>query len=437
VSTEAIIIVLLLLGFVALMSGGPIGFLFGGVSMGLAYFTWGPQAFQLVATTAKSSVDSFLLLAIPLFVFMGQNLTRSGLGEAMFHAGHILSGRLRGGLAIAVVLVCSLIGAMVGIIGAGIMTAGTVALKPMLERGYDRRLALGVTMAGGGLGILIPPSVPMIIFASVTKTSVGQMFAGALLPAALMIVLFIAYIVIYCRIRPDAGPPLPAEQTGSRRDKLIALRDGGMAFLLIVIVLGSILAGAATPTEAGAVGCVAVVLIALVYKGFGWSVLKDSSIEAMRMTGVIVWILIGVSIFTNYMMLMGGGRMFRDFAANLGADPLMVIIMMQVSMLIMGCFIDEFIIVVICAPIFTPIAVSLGYDPIWFGILMILNMEIAIQTPPYGFALFYLKAVAPPDVKMTEIYRSISPFVIIKFIVLITCMLLPELVTWLPKQLFP
>jgi len=437
VSTEAIIIVLLLLGFVALMSGGPIGFLFGGVSMGLAYFTWGPQAFQLVATTAKSSVDSFLLLAIPLFVFMGQILTRSGLGEAMFHAGHILSGRLRGGLAIAVVLVCSLIGAMVGIIGAGIMTAGTVALKPMLERGYDRRLALGVTMAGGGLGILIPPSVPMIIFASVTKTSVGQMFAGALLPAALMIVLFIAYIVIYCRIRPDAGPPLPAEQTGSRRDKLIALRDGGMAFLLIVIVLGSILAGAATPTEAGAVGCVAVVLIALVYKGFGWSVLKDSSIEAMRMTGVIVWILIGVSIFTNYMMLMGGGRMFRDFAANLGADPLMVIIMMQVSMLIMGCFIDEFIIVVICAPIFTPIAVSLGYDPIWFGILMILNMEIAIQTPPYGFALFYLKAVAPPDVKMTEIYRSISPFVIIKFIVLITCMLLPELVTWLPKQLFP
>jgi len=437
VSTEAIIIVLLLLGFVALMSGGPIGFLFGGVSMGLAYFTWGPQAFQLVATTAKSSVDSFLLLAIPLFVFMGQNLTRSGLGEAMFHAGHILSGRLRGGLAIAVVLVCSLIGAMVGIIGAGIMTAGTVALKPMLERGYDRRLALGVTMAGGGLGILIPPSVPMIIFASVTKTSVGQMFAGALLPAALMIVLFIAYIVIYCRIRPDAGPPLPAEQTGSRRDKLIALRDGGMAFLLIVIVLGSILAGAATPTEAGAVGCVAVVLIALVYKGFGWSVLKDSSIEAMRMTGVIVWILIGVSIFTNYMMLMGGGRMFRDFAANLGADPLMVIIMMQVSMLIMGCFIDEFIIVVICAPIFTPIAVSLGYDPIWFGILMILNMEIAIQTPPYGFALFYLKAVAPPDVKMTEIYRSISPFVIIKFIVLITCMLLPEIVTWLPKQLFP
>ena len=436
-STEAIIIVLLLLGFVALMSGGPIGFLFGGVSMGLAYFTWGPQAFQLVATTAKSSVDSFLLLAIPLFVFMGQNLTRSGLGEAMFHAGHILSGRLRGGLAIAVVLVCSLIGAMVGIIGAGIMTAGTVALKPMLERGYDRRLALGVTMAGGGLGILIPPSVPMIIFASVTKTSVGQMFAGALLPAALMIVLFIAYIVIYCRIRPDAGPPLPAEQTGSRRDKLIALRDGGMAFLLIVIVLGSILAGAATPTEAGAVGCVAVVLIALVYKGFGWSVLKDSSIEAMRMTGVIVWILIGVSIFTNYMMLMGGGRMFRDFAANLGADPLMVIIMMQVSMLIMGCFIDEFIIVVICAPIFTPIAVSLGYDPIWFGILMILNMEIAIQTPPYGFALFYLKAVAPPDVKMTEIYRSISPFVIIKFIVLITCMLLPEIVTWLPKQLFP
>ena len=436
-NAESNLIVLLVLGLVALMSGGPIGFLFGGVSMGLAYFTWGPQAFQLVATTAKSSVDSFLLLAIPLFVFMGQNLTRSGLGEAMFHAGHVFAGRLRGGLAIAVVIVCSLIGAMVGIIGAGIMTAGTVALKPMLERGYNRRLALGVTMAGGGLGILIPPSVPMIIFASVTKTSVGQMFAGALVPAALMIVLFVAYIVIYCLINPDAGPPLPPDQTGTLRDKLIAARDGGMAFLLIVIVLGSILGGAATPTEAGAVGGVAVVLIALLYRGYDWTVLKESSIESMRMTGIIVWILIGASIFTNYMMLMGGGRMFRGFAASLGADPLMVIILMQVSMMIMGCFIDEFIIVVICAPIYTPIAISLGYDPIWFGILMILNMEIAIQTPPYGFALFYLKAVAPPDVTMVEIYRSISPFVIIKFIVLVTCMLLPDLVTWLPRLLFP
>ena len=436
-SPETIIAILLCLGLLALASGGPIGFLLGGIAMGLAYFSWGPQAFQLVATTAKSSVDSFLLLAIPLFVFMGQNLTRSGLGEAMFHAGHVFAGRLRGGLAIAVIVVCSLIGAMVGIIGAGIMTAGTVALKPMFERGYSRRLALGTVMAGGGLGILIPPSVPMIVFASVTQTSVGQMFAAALIPAAIMIALFVIYIVIYCTIDPEAGPPLPEEQLGTVADKLSAARDGGMAFLLILIVLGSILGGIATPTEAAAIGAVAAILIAMFYRRYDFGVLKASSIEAMRLTGVIIWILIGVSVFTNYMMLSGGGRLFREFAADLGVDPLTVIILMQLSMLVMGFFIDEFIIVVICAPIYTPIAVSLGFDPVWFGILMILNMEIAIQTPPYGFALFYLKAVAPPDVRMMEIYRSVGPFVLIKLAVLILCLLVPEIVTWLPGQLFP
>ncbi|MBY6113256.1 TRAP transporter large permease subunit [Mameliella alba] len=436
-SPEEILLILLGLGLMALISGGPIGLLFGGMAMGLAYFSWGPQAFQLVATTAKSSVDSFLLLSIPMFVFMGQNLTRSGLGEAMFHAGHVLAGRLKGGLAIAVILVCSLIGAMVGIVGAGIMTAGTVALKPMFDRGYDRRLALGVIMAGGGLGILIPPSVPMIVFASVTQTSVGQMFAAALGPAALMIACYILYVVIYCRINPEAGPPLPREVLGGTREKLVAARDGAMAFGLIIIVLGSILGGIATPTEAGAVGAVAAIGIAMIYRRYSFSVLKESSVEAMRLTGVIVWILIGVTVFTNYIMFSGGGRLFREFAGDLGVDPIMVIILMQVSMLIMGFFIDEFIIVVVCAPIYTPIAVSLGFDPVWFGILMILNMQIAIQTPPYGFALFYLKAVAPRDVSMVEIYRSVGPFVLIQLTVLITCMLVPGIVTWLPSLLFP
>ena len=436
-SPGTVLIWLLILGLLALASGGPIGLLFGGASMGLAYFAWGEQAFNLVATTAKSSIDSFLLLAVPLFVFMGQLLTRSGLGEAMFHAGHVLAGRLRGGLAIAVIGVCSLIGAMVGIIGAGIMTAGTIALQPMIERGYDRRLALGVVMAGGGLGILIPPSIPMILFASVTQTSVGQMFAGALVPAGIMILLFVLYIVVLCAVKPDAGPALPAAELGGLREKLVAARDGSVAFLLIFFVLGSILAGAATPTEAGAVGAVATLLIAILYRRFGFNLLKDASLESARLTAIIVWILIGVSVFTNFMMLMGAGRLLRDFAGGLGVEPLTVIILMQISMLIMGCFIDEFIIVVVCAPLYTPIAVSLGFDPVWFGILMILNMEIAIQTPPYGFALFYLKSVAPSDVRMVEIYRSIGPFVAIKFVVLILCMLWPELVTWLPRKLFP
>jgi tripartite ATP-independent transporter DctM subunit len=419
---------------VVFATGLPVAFGLGSVSMLVAAFSWGPQAFKVIPTTALNNVTSFVLLAIPLFIFMGQVLVRSGLGEAMFQAAYVMAGRLRGGLAIGVIVVCALIGAMVGIIGAGIMTAGTVALPPMLKRGYSKTLALGAVMAGGGLGILIPPSVPMIVFSAVTNTSVGKLFAGALIPAGIMVGLFILYIVGLCWLRPEAGPAIDVRPT--RRDKVLAVRDGGLAFVLIVAVLGSILAGAATPTEAGAVGAVGACLIAVAYRRFGWSVLKEASIRSTSLTAVIVWILIGATVFSNFHLLMGAGRLLKGFTADLGLPPMGVIIMMQLSMLALGCILDEMIIVIVCAPLYTPIAVSLGFDPVWFGILMILNMEIAIQTPPYGFALFYLRAAAPPDVTMLDIYRSITPFVLIKLVVLGICMAFPSTITWLPELFF-
>lgn len=414
----------------------PVGFGLGGVAMLFATFSWGPQAYKLIPTTALNGVSSFILLAIPLFIFMGQILVRSGLGEAMFHAGHVLAGRLRGGLAIVVIIVCSLIGAMVGIIGAGIMTAGSVALEPMFKRGYDRYLALGSVMAGGGLGILIPPSIPMILFAAVTRNSIGKMFAGGLVPAAIMIVLFVAYIGIRCWLRPEMGPALPREERANVRDKLIAMRDGALAFALICLVLGTILFGIATPTEAAAIGGMGAIAIAILYRRFSWGVLKEASIGAMSLTAMAVWIIIGATVFSNFHMMMGAGRLLTAVTTDLGLGPWGVIILMQLSMLLMGFIIDEFIIVIICAPLYTPIAIALGFDPIWFGILMILNMEIAIQTPPYGFALFYLKGVAPPDVTMMDIYKSIGPFLAIKFVVLGLCMAFPDLITWLPNLLF-
>jgi tripartite ATP-independent transporter DctM subunit len=426
--------------FIALLivfaAGGPVALGLGGLAMLFASFTWGPQAFKLIPTTILNGISDFVLLALPLFIFMGQILVHSGVGARMFHSVHVITGRLRGGLAIGVIVVCSMIGAMVGIIGAGILTAGTVALLPMLERGYNRYLALGTVMAGGGLGILIPPSIPMIVFSSMTKTSIGQMFAGAIVPAAIMVVLFIAYIVTACFLRPSLGPALPAEERSASGAKLRALRDAVAAFGLIFTVLGSILAGVATPTEAGALGCVGALILAALYGSATWDLLKRASIEAMRLTAVCVWILIGATILSNFHMLMGGGGLVASLTRELGLSPWGVILSMQLIMLALGCVIDEFVIVVICAPLFTPIAVSLGFDPIWFGVLMILNMEIAIQTPPYGFALFYLRGIAPEGVGMTDIYRSITPFVAIKFAVLGLCMAFPSLVTWLPEQLF-
>ncbi len=429
--------ILLFLGIlVAFAIGTPVGFALGSIAMLFGALTWGPQSFTLVPHAAMGGVTNFILLAVPLFIFMGQILLRSGMGEAMFHAIHVLAGRLRGGLAIGVIIMCSLMSAMVGIIGAGIMTAGTVAIPPMLKRGYDKHLTLGSVMAGGGMGILIPPSITMIVFSSVTNSSLGKMFAGGLLPGLLMSGLFIVYIAIRCHIHPEMGPPLPVEERGTLKDKLLAVKDAFMAFGLIFLVLGAILFGAATPTEAAAIGAVGAIIVALLYRNFSFGVLKEASINSMRLTAMIVWIIIGASTFSSFHMLMGAGRLLTDVLSQWNVSPWGVIILMQVSMLLLGCIMDEFIIVLVCAPLYTPIVVSLGFDPIWFGILMILNMEIAIQTPPYGFALFYLKGVAPPETTMMDIYKSIIPFVGVKFIVLIICMIFPSIITYLPNLLF-
>lgn len=416
--------------------GAQVGFALGGLAMLFGWMTWGPQSFKLIPTTIQNSTTNFLLLAVPLFIFLGQVLMRSGLGEAMFHSVHVVAGRVRGGLAIGVIVVCCLISAMVGIIGAGIMTAGTVALPPMFRKGYNRYLALGTIMAGGGLGILIPPSIPMVLFAAMTKASLGQMFAGALIPAAILVTLFVSYIAIRCWIRPQDGPALTAEERGTFRDKVVAVRNGALAFILIFFVLGTILLGMATPTEAGAMGAAGACVLALFFRKFGWTELKECSIGTMRLTAMCIWILVGATVLSNFNLLMGAGKLVEGMFVDMGLGPLGTIVMMQIIMIILGCFIDEYVIVLICAPLFTPIAVGLGYDPVWFGILMILNLEIAIQTPPYGFALFYLKGVAPPDVTMLDIYKSITPFVLLKVATLVLCMVFPDIITYLPREIF-
>lgn len=431
------VLTLLLIGCIlfSFALGAPVGLALGGIAMGMGYMTWGDGIFNLIPTTIESNFFSFILLAIPLYIYMGQLLTRSGIGDAMFNASQMVIGRVRGSLAISVIGVCSMIGAMVGIIGAGIMTSGSIALKPMLERGYDKRLALGVIMAGGGLGILIPPSIPMIMYAATTQNSVGRMFLAAIIPALISIVLLIAYVIISCKFNPNKAPlGTGSESTMTGKEKVRTARDGLFSLLLIVAVLGSIITGIATPTESGAIGVVGAILLAVVFKRFRFEMFKSSGFETAMLVSVSMWIILGASIFSNFHMLSGVQNMVAQLTQDLGLPPLGVIILLQVIMLLLGFIIDELIIVLMCAPLFTPIVVSLGYDPIWFGILMILNIEIAVQTPPYGFALFYLKGIAPPGVTMMDIYRSILPFILLKLCVLITCMLFPEIVMLLPNK---
>ncbi|NIY93763.1 TRAP transporter large permease [Vibrio diazotrophicus] len=416
--------------------GAQVGLALGGIAMGVGYLVWGEALFNIIPTTVESTFFNFILLAIPLYIYMGQILTRSGIGDAMFNASQLMIGRVRGSLAISVIGVCSMIGAMVGIIGAGIMTSSSIALKPMLDRGYDKKLALGVIMAGGSLGILIPPSIPMIMFASATQNSVGKMFLGAMVPALITIVLLISYVVISCKIKPERAPfdsdcdiEIPK---GYQLFKTI--RDGASSFALIVVVLGSIIAGIATPTESGALGVAGAILLSILFKRFKPEILMRSGMQTAMLVSVAMWIILGASVFSNFHLLMGIQGMVSGFTRDLDLPPIVIIMMFQVIMLLLGFIIDEFIIVLMCAPIFTPVAVALGYDPIWFGVLMILNIVIAVQTPPYGFALFYLKGIAPKGVTMMDLYKSVTPFILVQLLVLIICMLFPDIVTWLPNK---
>ena len=434
---ELLTAVLLVCILTAFALGAQVGLALAGIAMGVGYLVWGEALFNVIPSTVEGTFFNFILLAIPLYIYMGQILTRSGIGDAMFNASQLVIGRVRGSLAISVIGVCSMIGAMVGIIGAGIMTSSSIALKPMLERGYDKKLALGVIMAGGSLGILIPPSIPMIMFAAATQNSVGRMFLAAMVPALITIVLLITYVIITCKLNPEKAP-FDSEndiEVPKGLELFNTIRDGFSSLLLIVAVLGSIILGIATPTESGAIGVVGAIILSILFKRFKPTIMITAGLQTSILVSVAMWIILGASVFSNFHLLMGVQSMVAGFATNLDLPPIFIIIMFQLIMLLLGFIIDEFIIVLMCAPIFTPVAVALGYDPIWFGVLMILNIVIAVQTPPYGFALFYLKGIAPKGITMMDIYKSVTPFILVQLLVLIICMVFPELVLWLPNKI--
>ena len=419
-----------------LLLGLPLAFVLGGVSVVFLYFTWGFDSFYMVVSQIWGTMESFTLVAIPLFVFMAMILERTGVARDLYRMMYLWFGGLRGGLAIGTLGICAVFAAMVGISGAAVVAMGAIALPSMLSRGYDKQMALGVINTGGGWGILIPPSILMILYALITGVSVGKMFAAGVMPGIMLMVLTTLYIVVRWALQPDLAPALPKEDRASWPEKFRALRSVLLPISVVGMVLGSIMGGLTTPTEAAAMGVLGALISAAVYGEFKWSVLNEAAIRTLKLTGLTMWILFSAHAFSSAYQSMGAQALIESIMAMIPGGAWGTVIAMMIIIFFLGMVLDPVGIMMITLPVFIPIITALGFDPIWFGILFVINMEIGYKTPPFGFNLFYLKGVVPPSVTMNDIYKSIIPFVLVEIVGIILIMIFPEIATWLPELLF-
>ena len=422
--------------FIALGLGIPIAISLGGLSALLVWIFWGSNALSMMVLKAYGLASSFELLAVPLFVFMANMLERSGIAEGLYDAMSKFAGRTPGGLAAGTVAICVIFAAMAGISGAATVSMGILALPAMMSRGYDTKLALGSVAAGGSLGILIPPSVTMIIYGIIAQVSIGKLYAGGLLPGLLLAGIFLAYILVRSRMHPSLAPPIPIEQQAAWPEKLRALRALVLPIGLVAAVLGSILGGIASVTEAAAVGAVGSIAATILNRGVEWRMFHEAAVNTLMVSLMVFWIIIGASAFASLYTAMGAAGLIKGMVLGLEVNRYVILAAMVAILLIMGMVIETTGIIMIAVPVMTPIIVSLGFDPVWFGVLFIINMEIGFLTPPFGYNLFYLKGVAPKSVKLAEIYVSIIPFVLLMLAGLAICIAFPGIITWLPSILF-
>ncbi|MCH8503147.1 MAG: TRAP transporter large permease subunit [Ectothiorhodospiraceae bacterium] len=418
-----------------LLLGLPLAFVLGGISVIFLYFTWGPHAFYMVASRMWGSMNSFSLVAIPLFIYMAMLLERAGVARDLYHMMYVWWAGVRGGLAIGTVVICAIFGAMCGISGAAVVSMGTIALPHMLERGYDKEMALGAINAGGGWGILIPPSIIMILYSLITGVSIGKLFAAGIIPGLMLMVLVSLYLGIRCYLQPHLAPAMPEEERGGWRERLLALRAVVLPVVIVVMVLGSIFAGITTPTEAAAMGVLGALISAIVYRKISWSLLKESSVRTFKLTGMIMWILFAAHAFSTAYNAMGAQALIADLMSYIPGGPYGTLLFMMVVIFLLAMVLDPLGIMLITLPVFLPIVTAMGFDPIWFGILFIVMMEIGYMTPPFGFNLFYLKGVAPPSVTMGDIYRSVIPYTLVELFGLFLIVLFPAIALWLPSVL--
>jgi tripartite ATP-independent transporter DctM subunit len=436
-SIELVTLLLFIVLFSLIFLGVPLAFALGSVAIIFSYFLLGPKSLYLLTSRTSGAMFNYVMLAVPLFMFMANVLERSGLADDLYHAFHIWMGPIRGGLAIGTVLICTAMAAMSGVSAAAVLTMGIIAVPAMLKRGYDKSMVLGATMAGGALGQLIPPSVLMVVYGGMAGVSVGKLFMGGVFPGLLLSSLFILYIAVRSFIQKDIAPALPLEERRqfTWRMKFVALKAIVLPGLLIVGVLGSIFQGVATPTEAAAIGAFGSIICGLIYGRLSWEVIKVACLNTLKSSCMVMWIMIGSLLFVSFYFGVGGADFVKDTLVGIKLSRWVIILGMQLVIFILGCLMDPAGIVMLCTPLWIPVIKALGFDPLWFGVLFIVNLEMSYLTPPFGYNLFYMKSIAPEGVTMADIYRSVTPFVALQAVGLALCMIFPEIITWFPGMM--
>lgn len=427
---EIIAILLFVSIFILIMYGYPVAITLGGLSIMYAYFFLDPSAFGALPPRIMGVVSNYVLLSVPLFVFMGIMLEKSGLAESLLETVAILFGKMHGGLAIAVILVGTLLAASTGIVGATVVTMGLISLPTMLKRGYKPEVATGVIAASGTLGQIIPPSVVLVLLGSVLNVSVGKLFASSLIPGLILVFFYLLYVLLLAKIKPEWMPPIPKEEIDTfRSDNFYGKvwRAFALPLILIVSVLGSIFMGIASPTEAAAVGAMGATILTFFEKKLSLKIIKSVCMETTHLTSMIFLILLGATTFSFVFRELGGDVFLVSLIQNANISALAFLLLVMLIVFIAGFFIDFIEIIFIIVPVVAPVFHKLGMDLLWIGVLLGLNLQTSFLTPPFGFSLFYLKGVAPESVTTGHIYRGIIPFITIQLIVLGIYMFFPDL----------
>jgi len=418
---------------VILLLGVPLAFATGAVAVVFAYSLFGLPGLTLVVSRVFTLMGNYVLVSVPLFILMACILERAGIAESIFRAVHVWSGRLPGGLAVAVIISCALMAAMVGVIGAEIVTMGVVALPAMLARRYDKSLALGCICAGGGLATLIPPSVVLIMYGLTAGVSIGQLYTAGIVPGLLLAGLYIVYILVRSWISPELAPPATEQERAMPLSERFALL-GQLVVpgLVAVSVVGSLYLGWATPTEAAGVGVAAALVAMIVNRRFSWRAVMSAVQDTTKVTVMLYWLFFGSSALIGVYTLAGGTKLIQDWMTGLPFGAMGVLLMIMVIWIVLGCFIDWIGILLLTAPIFVPVANQLGFDPVWLGVLFCMNMQISYISPPFGPAAFYLKGVTPPGITLGDIFRSIWPYIGLQLVALGLVIAFPQIAMWLP-----
>jgi tripartite ATP-independent transporter DctM subunit len=430
---------------VVLVAGLPLAFVTGGLGVAFLYLVGNQDMLNLMPSRIFPMMTNYQLSAIPLFIFMASVLEKAGIIEELFDVVYKWMGGLKAGLAIATIIASTLLAAMVGVIGAAVVTMGLIALPAMLKRNYDPEIAIGSIMAGGTLGILIPPSILAIIYGVIAQQSVGELYLGSLIPGLMLAGMYAFYVWLRGSLNPKVAPPMPVEDRVDMSEKLRLLRKMLAPILLVMLVLGIIFTGIATPVEAAGIGTFGALIVAAMHRRLTWPNLHAACMTTLIATAMVMWIIFGASIFVGFYILQGGQTFVQELISGAGLSPYMVLALMMVLLVALGMFLDWVGILLLAVPIFVPLIEGLtfdgllgfpGVDPakvsLWFGVIYLVNMQMSFLSPPFGYALFYIKGVCPPHITMAQIFKASFPFLGIQALGLLLVILFPALVTWLP-----